>query len=49
MKVCEPNAFLSQAVNVGRSDFSAKTCGVRESQVIREDDEKIRPFGFGRG
>lgn len=38
----ESQTFLGQFVNVWGANLAAKAADIRESQVIRKDDEEVR-------
>lgn len=44
MKPRVSDTFMSELVNVGRFDLSAKTADIRESHVISHNDKKVRSF-----
>lgn len=43
----EPKAVLRECVEVGGRDLAAVAAGIRETHVVREDEQHIRPGGLG--
>lgn len=44
MKVCEPETFLGDLINVGSTDFTTKATKIGKAEVIGNDDEEIGTF-----